>query len=58
MTGAMPWTGTPQAPQMNDPNELLNRVRHIDAMTTQTFHWVRLGIIVLILIGIVIVIIG
>jgi hypothetical protein len=58
MSASMPWSGTPQSPQMNDPNELLNRIRKIDQTTTQTFHWVRLGIVVLILLGIVIVIIG
>jgi hypothetical protein len=58
MSGNMPWSGTPQAPQMNDPNELLNRIRHIDATTTQTFHWVRLGIVVLIVIGLVVILIG
>jgi hypothetical protein len=42
---------------MNDPNELLNRIRHIDQMTAQIFHWVRLGVtvlIVLVLVSIVI----
>jgi hypothetical protein len=58
MTGTLPWSGTPPSPPANDPNELLNRIRHIDQMTTQTFHWVRLGIIVLILLGVVIVIVG
>jgi hypothetical protein len=58
MAGNMPWSGTPQPPQMNDPNELLNRIRRIDATATQTFHWVRLGIVVLIIIGIIVIIIG
>lgn len=43
---------------MNDPNELLSRVRHIDQQTTQTFHWVRLGVIILIVLGVVIIFIG
>jgi hypothetical protein len=58
MSASMPWSGTPQPPQMNDPNELLNRVRRIDQTTAQTFHWVRIGIIVLILLALVIVVIG
>ena len=58
MSSAMPWSGTPQTPTMNDPNELLNRVRKIDQQTTQTFHWVRLGVIVLIVLAVVIIIIG
>jgi hypothetical protein len=58
MPAAMPWNGSAQAPQMNDPNELLNRIRRIDQTTTQTFHWVRLGIIVLIVIGILIILVG
>jgi hypothetical protein len=57
MSGTLPWSGGPQAPAMNDPNELLNRIRHIDQMTAQIFHWVRLGVtvlIVLVLVSIVI----
>jgi hypothetical protein len=54
----MPWSTMPQSPQMNDPNELLNRIRHIDQTTAQTFHWVRIGVVVLILLAIVIIIIG
>jgi hypothetical protein len=42
----------------NDPNELLNRVRNIDQTTTQIYHWVRLGMIVLIVLALVIVFIG
>ncbi len=58
MSTAMPWSGTPQPSAMNDPNELLNRVRRIDQQTTQTFHWVRLGVIVLVVLAVVIIIIG
>jgi hypothetical protein len=58
MSGSVPWSGTTQPPQMNDPNELLNRIRRIDQTTAQTFHWVRIGVVVLILLAIVIVIIG
>lgn len=58
MSTPMPWSGAPQPPQMNDPNELLNRVRKIDQTTTQTFHWVRLGVVVLIILAVVIIIIG
>ena len=58
MSSAMPWSGTQQPPLMNDPNELLSRIRHIDQTTTQTFHWVRIGVVVLILLAIVIIIIG
>jgi hypothetical protein len=47
MSNTMPWSGTPQSPQMNDPNELLNTIRRIDQTTAQTFHWVRIGVIVL-----------
>jgi hypothetical protein len=41
----MPWTSAPSTPSSNDPNELL---RHIDQTTTQVFHWVRLGFVVVI----------
>jgi hypothetical protein len=58
MSAPTPWSGLPQPPQMNDPNELLNRIRRIDQTTAQTFHWVRIGVVVLIVLGIVIVIIG
>jgi len=58
MSTAAPWSGTPQSPLMNDPNELLNRIRRIDQTTTQTFHWVRIGIVVLIVLAILIVLIG
>jgi hypothetical protein len=53
MSGAMQWPGSTQTPQMNDPNELLNRVRHIDETTSQIFHWVRLGVVVLIVLVLV-----
>ena len=43
MTGSLPWSSTPTAPQSNDPNEVLRR---IDRNTQQIFHWVRLGFIV------------
>jgi hypothetical protein len=43
---------------MNDPNELLNRIRQIDQTTTQTFHWVRIGVVVLILLTVVAILIG
>lgn len=40
---------------MYDPNELLRR---IDMTTTQTFHWVRIGFIVVIILLIVVVFVG
>jgi hypothetical protein len=58
MSGNMPWSVTPQPVSMNDPNELLNRIRNIDQTTTQTFHWVRIGVVVLIVLAIVIIIFG
>ncbi len=58
MSSTMPWSGTPQSPLMNDPNELLNRIRQIDQTTTQTFHWVRIGVVVLIVLTIVAILIG
>jgi len=58
MSAAAPWSTTPQSPMMNDPNELLNTVRRIDQTTTQTFHWVRIGIVVLIVLAILIVLVG
>jgi hypothetical protein len=58
MSSAMPWSGTSPAPPMNDPNELLNRIRQIEQTTTQTFHWVRIGVVILIVLAIVIIIIG
>lgn len=54
----MPWPGTPQPPPMNDPNELLSRIRRIDQTTTQTFHWVRIGVVALIILAIIIILIG
>jgi hypothetical protein len=57
MSATMPLSGMP-AESMNDPNELLNRIRRIDQTTAQTFHWVRIGVVVLIVLAIVIVIIG
>ena len=41
----MPWSSAPTAAPPNDPNALLQR---IDRNTTQIFHWVRLGFIVVI----------
>jgi hypothetical protein len=58
MSSTLPWSGTPPAPLTNDPNELLNTVRRIDQTTAQTFHWVRIGIVVLIVLAVLIVIIG
>ncbi len=59
MSGTLPWsTAPPSATMANDPNELLNRVRNIDQTTTQIYHWVRLGMIVLIVLALVIVFIG
>jgi len=53
--------GTPQrsgplsATTTNDPNELLQR---IDQQTTMIYHWVRAGIIAIVLLLIVVVILG
>jgi hypothetical protein len=58
MSSPFPWSGTPQSPPMNDPNELMNRIRNIDQTTNQTFHWVRIGVVVLILLAIVTILIG
>lgn len=41
----------PAAPPTNDPNEMLRR---IDQQTTQMFHWVRAGMIVVIILLILI----
>ena len=49
----MPWTPAPPPPTY-DPNAILRR---IDQTTTQIFHWVRIGVvlvIVLVLVSIVI----
>ncbi len=54
MSGSMPWTPAPP-PTTYDPNALLRR---IDQTTTQIFHWVRIGIVVLIVLAVVIIIIG
>lgn len=43
----------PTAP--SDPNELL---RLINQTTTQTYHWIRAGVIVIVLLVIVAIIIG
>jgi hypothetical protein len=58
MSGTLPWSGTSQTSPMNDPNELLNRIRRIDQTTAQTFHWVRIGVVVLVVLAIAIIIIG
>jgi hypothetical protein len=58
MSGATPWSGTAWPPFMSDPNELLSRMRRIDQTTQQTFHWVRIGAVVPIVLAIIIVIIG
>jgi len=58
MSASGPWSGTPQSPMMNDPNELLNRIRQIDQTTTQTFHWVRIGVVALIVLAFVIILVG
>ncbi|MGD0588656.1 MAG: hypothetical protein ABSA63_07710 [Thermoplasmata archaeon] len=58
MSAAAPWSATPQPPLMNDPNELLNRIRRIDQTTSQTFHWVRIGVVILIVLAILIILIG
>jgi hypothetical protein len=55
MTGLWPRSPAPPAPLSNDPNELLRR---IDRNTTQIFHWVRAGFIVVILLLVFLVIIG
>lgn len=58
MSGAMPWSASSQPPPLSDPNELIKRIRRIDETTTQTFHWVRIGVVVLILLAVVVIIIG
>jgi hypothetical protein len=56
MSAQMPWAqAQPPSqmyapPQTYDPNMLLRR---IDQTTTQIFHWVRIGVVVLILLAIV-----
>jgi hypothetical protein len=44
----------PTAPP-SDPNELLRR---IDQQTTQMFHWVRAGMVIVILLLIILIFIG
>jgi len=58
MSGALPWSGSAQPPTTSDPNELLDTVRRIDQTTTQTFHWVRIGVVILIVLAIVIILVG
>jgi hypothetical protein len=58
MSATMPWSGTPQSAPMNDPNELLTTIRRIDQTTAQTFHWVRIGVVVLIVLTVVAILIG
>lgn len=53
MSASLPWSSAPTAPPTNDPNEVL---RHIDQTTTQTFHWVRLGFIVVIILLLLVVV--
>jgi len=45
MAGFMPWSSKPATPPSNDPTELL---RQIDRNVAQTYHWVRFGFVVVI----------
>ncbi len=45
MAGSLPWSSAQSATSSNDPNEMLRR---IDQTTTQIFHWVRAGFVVVI----------
>lgn len=55
MFGQRPMSTELPSAQSSDPNELLRR---IDQRTTQMFHWIRAGLIVVILLLILIVLIG
>lgn len=50
-----PTTSQLPSAQTSDPNELLRR---IDQQTTQMFHWIRAGIIIIILLLVFLVVIG
>jgi hypothetical protein len=54
MSASMPWSPAPPPPPNYDPNALLSR---IDQTTTQIFHWVRIGVVVLIVLVLVSVVI-
>jgi hypothetical protein len=54
MSGTMPWSPAPP-PSPYDPNALL---RNIDQTTTQTYHWVRIGVVAIIILLILVVLIG
>lgn len=51
MTGQMLTSTASPAPPLNDPNELLQR---IDQKTTMMLHWVRAGLVIVILLLILI----
>lgn len=55
MFGQMRRPGSPAAMPTNDPNELLQR---IDQRSLQMFHWIRAGIVVIILLLVLVVLIG
>ena len=46
MWGQKPMTGGANSGTVTDPNALLQR---IDQTTTMTFHWIRAGVVVMIL---------
>jgi len=51
MVGQPPVTMGTSLPSASDPNEILRR---IDQTTTMTFHWVRIGVVVSIVLLLVI----
>jgi hypothetical protein len=58
MAASTPWSGAPQTPPINDPNEMLATLRRIDQTTKRTYNLVTIGFVVLIVLGLVIIIVG
>jgi hypothetical protein len=55
MSGSLPWSQTTQVPQSNDPSATLQR---IEQNTQNTYHWVRITFVAVVVLGIAILVFG
>ncbi len=55
MSGSLPWSQTTQAPPSNDPSAVLQR---IEQKTQNTYHWVRITFVAVVVLGILILLFG